>query len=288
MTSRYFGWLKDKYDRRDFLYKATFKAIPDTVVLREFLPGVRDQGTVSSCVGFGARGIGIARDKRLGTYIAGLDYSPTWIYNWARAREGTLLSDCGCYPRNAFHMLYLKGFLPEEFWPYNPNKLDTTYPPSHLEPEAAKYPLLSYYRVVDGTIGIREAIADGKFVFIGTPWFEKWLYPDNGVLEEVSVYDKVIGGHATALYGYEKSTNRFYGMNSWGGSWGREGLYTMPFQAFNIFKKLGGYDAYYIGDFPASEPDESGCKFSRAVAKSLNFLWKGFSKKTRFVAQGGR
>lgn len=278
-----FGWKKDRYDRRDYLYKATLKEIPPSVILVNYLPDVRDQGKVGSCVGFGIGANLVARAKRLNTYTEW--FSPTWIYNGARFIEGTLSQDVGCYPRDALHWLYMKGCLLERFWPYNPEKLDTLAPPSHLEPEAAKYPLLSYYRVIDGTDGICEVLANEQYVSIGTPWFEKWIAPENEVLAEVNTWDTVVGGHETALYGYDKAKQIFYGINSWGADWGSQGFFTMPFSAFNIFKQRGGYDAHYIGLSPAPEPEEeeSMCQLSQAIAKFLNAVWKKFGRKTRFV-----
>lgn len=279
MADKRLGWLKDKFDKRDYLYKATLKAIPDVVILKDYLPDVRDQGMIASCVGFGIGANLVGRAKKLNTYLEW--FSPTWIYNGARFIEGTLWIDTGCEPRDALHWLYMKGCLLEHFWPYDLNKLDMSAPPSSLEPEAAKYPLLSYYRIVDGTDGICEVLANGQYVSIGTPWFEKWINPEKGVLPEVSASDSVAGGHETSLFGYDKTKQIFYGINSWGTDWGDKGLYTMPFSSFDVFKKLGGYDAHYIGYSAA--PEESTCQFSQGVAKALNLMWEGFGKKTRFV-----
>jgi len=236
-------------------------------------------------VAFGIGANLVARDKRWNTYVE--YYSPSWIYNGARFIEGTLTQDVGCYPRDALHWLYEKGCLLEYLWPYNPLRLDVAPPPSHLEPEAAKYPLLSYYRVVDGVEGICEVLANGQYVSIGTPWYEKWVDPVNGELAEVSFLDPIAGGHETCLYGYDKDKGIFYGINSWGTDWGNKGFYTMPFSAFGVFKVMGGYDAHYIGYTYAPEPEEelSNCPFSQAIAKILNTIWKGFGKKTRFVAK---
>jgi len=275
-----FGWLKDKFDKRDYLFRATLKEIPPVLLLTDYLPTVRNQGNVGSCVGFGIGANLVARAIRLADYTEW--FSPAWIYNGARFIEGTLSQDVGCYPRDALHWLYEKGCLLEHFWPYNPKKLDTTPPPSHLEPEAAKRPLLSYYRVVDGVTGICEVIANEQYVSIGTPWFEKWRRPKNGVLEEVGVMDPVAGGHETCLYGYDKDKRIFYGINSWGEGWGNKGHYTMPFSAFDVFKYRGGYDAHYIGLSPAPEPEEeSTCPIAQGIVLICNGIAELFGRETR-------
>jgi len=281
------GWLKDKYDRRDFLRKATFKEIPPVVVLEEYLPEVRVQGNVGSCVGFGIGANLVARAKRFGAYTEW--FSPTWIYNGARYLEGTLTQDNGCYPRDALHWLYQKGCLLEQFWLYDPEELDLMAPPSHLEPEAAKYPLLSYYRVVDGVTGICEALADGHYVSIGTPWFDKWISPKDDRLAEVSIRDSVAGGHETCLWGYDKQAQVFFGVNSWGTEWGDRGLFTMPFSAFDVFKQKGGYDAHYIGLEAAPEETEekdSSCPFAKGYAGLGNLIARLLGSHSRVKAVG--
>jgi len=276
-----FGWQKDKFDCRDFLYKATHKAIPEEVILTDYFPEVRDQGNVGSCVGFGIGANLVARAKRLGVYSEW--FSPTWIYNGARFLEGTLAFDAGSRPRDALHWLYMKGCLLEHLWPYNPDKLDTTAPPSHLEPEAAKNPLLSYFRIVDGVAGICEIVAGEYGVSVGCPWFEKWRNPGkDGILAEVNTGDAVAGGHETCILGYSNSKGFVYGINSWSKDWGANGFYKMPFQAFDVFKQLGGYDAHYIGLTAAPEEAESTCQFSQSIVKGLNWAWEKAGKKSRF------
>jgi hypothetical protein len=259
-----FGWLKDPYDHRDFIHKPKLIKIPDNVNWGGYLPDVRDQGYIGSCVGFGIGANLSAWAKKLGIFIEW--FSPTWIYNGARFIEGTLPYDDGCWPRDALDWLVRKGGLLEHFWPYDPYSLDTTSPPSKFDPEAAKYPLseyvtveggLGYYRVTGGADGIMSALADGYFVSIGTPWFWDWTDTDlEGNLPVITEKSEVAGGHETILYGYDKNKKRFLGMNSWGDGWGNYGMYTMPFSSFDVFNKLGGYDAHYIKVDWAEVPPE--------------------------------
>lgn len=250
------GWRKDKYDSRDYLYvKLPPVKIPDAYSLIEYVPEVRDQGQVGSCVGFGIGGNLTGWANKLGVFTSW--FSPTWIYNGARYIEGTLTEDAGAYPRDALEWLVDKGCLLEEFWPYDPYALDTTSPPSRLEPEAARHPLLAYYRVTGGTEGICSALASGHFVSIGVPWFWLWMDSTDGNLPEVDYdEDDIAGGHEVYLYGYDKAKAVFYGVNSWGTEWGDKGKFTMPFSAFDVFKQYGGYDAHYVTVDWEKEPDE--------------------------------
>jgi hypothetical protein len=159
-----------------------------------------------------------------------------------------LATDDGAEPRLALKWLALKGCLLEHFWQYNMDVLDKHVPSSANAVEAAKYPLLTYYRITAGVDGICSAISQGYYVSIGTPWYDKWVDPvgQDGVLDTVTNSETPAGGHETCLYGYDRTKQTFYGINSWSADWGKKGLYEMPFQAFPVFNKWGGYDAHYI------------------------------------------
>lgn len=240
------SWIKDKYDSRDFLFKRTIAKVPSSLSLAQYCPDVRDQGNLGSCTGFGIGGILTGIAKQCDVFSQW--FSPTWIYNGARYIEGTLKYDDGAEPGDCMSWLKNKGGLWEEFWPYNPDKLDTTSPPSKFDQIAAEYPILSYSRVTGGSPGICSAIAEGHLVTIGTPWFDSWMDPGpTGILPAVTKRSSVAGGHMTFLFGYDKVTKYFSGQNSWAFDWGKKGTYFMPFAPFDsVFSSLGGYDAYYI------------------------------------------
>lgn len=240
------GWKKDPYDKRDLIRPIRRAGLPEKVDLLSLMPQVRDQGQVGSCVGFGV-GANLYAQALIDGLEPGEWFSPTWIYNGARFLEGTLMNDVGCYPRSALKWLGDKGALLEHLWPYNPNRLDTRTPPSDLNPEAARWPVLSYTRVVGGAAGIASALAEGKPVSVGTPWYDKWMFtgPD-GKLAAITEQDHPAGGHETVIYGYDALEQVFLFQNSWGTDWAKAGRAKMPMQAFSIFTAHGGYDAYTI------------------------------------------
>jgi len=243
---RRFNWKKDKFDNRDYKHSVSTLAIPTSYTLDTYIPSVRDQGSISSCVGFGVGGILTGLAKQLSAYTEW--FSPTWIYNGARYIEGTLTEDDGCYTRDAMSWIKNKGCLLEQYWPYNSTTLDTSSPASDDATQAAKYPILSYYRVTRGSSSICSALSSGNLIMIGTPWFTSWMnIPSTGILPYANFRESVAGGHATFIYGYDQTSKYFYGQNSWGTEWGNSGKFLMPFSEFDsVFTRLGGYDAYYI------------------------------------------
>ena len=271
------GWKKDKRDNRDFLH-APVKIVPDIFSLVEFLPDVRNQGNLGSCVGFGVSGNLSGTAKQRAVFSEW--FSPVWVYNGARLIEGTLQSDDGAYPRDAFDFLLKNGCLLEHFRPYK-DTLDKTDPTGWAcAPEAKKWPEASYIRVTDGADYICSAIADGHFVSIGAPWYDAWCeIGSDGVLP--ADYGLVAGGHETFLYGYDRMKGVFYGQNSWGPDWGFHGRYVMPFSAIAAFKRDDGYDAHYVnvewaaGPTPPDPPAPGAKKYIRlSYSPDSKATWK--------------
>lgn len=248
------GWQKDPYDKRDRIRPYKIAGLPEKVILDRLLPPIRNQGNVGSCVGHGI-GANLYAQAMIDQASPGEWFSPTWIYNGARFLEGTLNKDVGCFPRSALEWLTDKGAVLEHLWPYDPNNLDKRTPPSSLEPEAAKWPVFAYSRVIGGAQGICAALAEGKPVSIGTPWYDKWMATDrDGALSPITERDSPAGGHETCAVGYDASDAMLQKkgeimilcMNSWGPEWGDHGYFWMPASAFSIFTKHGGYDAHTI------------------------------------------
>jgi hypothetical protein len=280
---RRLGWIKDKYDARDFLFTPRIVKVPEEADLSGILPFVRDQGQVGSCVGFGigANLCSVAIKNNIFTEW----FSPTWIYNGARFIDGTLSTDSGSHPKDALDWLVKNGSLLEHFWPYNAAKFDPSTPSSERMSQAIKYANFSYYRVDNGLNGICAAISEGYCVSIGGPWFEAWFNAPNGILSDISATDYIAGGHETILYGYSLPKGKLYGMNSWGTNWGRSGFYEMPVSALDVFKQVGGYDAHYVVFDPGTAPPTptpSTCKFGNGVASFLNIFQKVRNRRGRF------
>ena len=285
-----FGWKKDRWDPRDYLHPTMKTVALPASVINKNVPAVRDQGVQGSCVGFGIGAI--VTSVTLNVEPAAEWFSPQYIYNGARFIEGTLAQDAGAYPKDALDWLLKNGCLLEHFWPYDPAKFDPAAPSSARIAQANRYPDFAYYRVVDGVDGICSALAAGRIVAIGSPWFSKWMQiGSDGLLPEQTETDPVVGGHEYAVYGYDLAEKIFYCMNSWGSKWGREGHFRLPFSAIDTFKKLWGYDAHYVSFSPGTPPPvppgptPSPCKWGNTVAGVMNavFMQKLRGRKGRFA-----
>jgi hypothetical protein len=264
---RRFGWIKDKYDPRDYYYKAVKpRVIPESVDLSAFLPAIRDQGNEGSCVGFGV-GINLtATAKQQNAFKEW--FGPRWIYNGARELEHRLDQE-GAEPRDAFEFILKYGCLLEQFWPYVAKK--EWYKPASTHENASKakdWPIIEYVRVVDGKDGLCQALADGHLVSIGMPWYYEWMNPKaDGIL---GTPINVAGGHEVCIYGYDTKTQLFKIANSWTVDWGDKGRCYMNFAYLAKLKADGGYDAHIVTvkwgttnggpeDYPVAEIESVQC-----------------------------
>lgn len=256
------GWHKDPYDKRDSIRAFRMVGLPAEADLSPILDEAYDQGRVGSCVGNALALLLSGLAKAFKVYRG--QFSRTWIYNGARFLEGELPYDVGCYPRSALKWLVQKGALPEALWPYDPTRLDKKSPPSHLEPEAAKWPVFSFERITGGALGISSALADGNLVALGCPWPDNWMATDPaGNLAKVQDSTPAAGGHEILLYGYDSIDQVFLFQNSWGADWGKAGRGRMPMASISFFNAQGGYDAHIVhvewqagpGPDPETPPD---------------------------------
>jgi hypothetical protein len=257
------GAFKDRWDDRDYPHIIGAEPAPDAYDLSPFMPTIRNQYRMNSCVAFTARNLLCALAKALGIDFD--DYSPQWFWNWARAIEGTLNQNVGVYPRDLFQAMVDQKLLFESDWPYEGSNLDMAAPSSERQSKAFSYPELAYYRVTGGVEGIMSAISSGHILSFCGPWAGKWF--DNpgveGILPPVTVNDFGAMGHATTAYRYDKNKAYLYLANSWGTDWAASGYFIMPFEYLELLKKLGGYDCYYLNFKspvgPIIAPPKAGC-----------------------------
>lgn len=59
--------------------------------------------------------------------------------------------------------------------------------------------------------------------------FESQAVAASGVVPMPAPSEKVVGGHAVVLVGYDDVEDRFRVRNSWGTGWGQNGYFEMPY-----------------------------------------------------------
>lgn len=225
-----YHWARDKVDTRDHPYLSSrVKSVSSIVDLRIYCSSIEDQGNLGSCTGQAIAGAIELLDKRAGRSI---DISRLFIYYYERLLEGTVNYDSGAYIRDGIKATYTYGAPLESLWPYNISKF-RTQPTAAAITDAAKRKVTSYQRA-DNFNAVIDAIAAGYPVIVGFSVyssFESATVARTGKMPYPNTSrERLLGGHAVLIVGYNKTNNTFIVRNSWGTSWGDRGYFYMPFQ----------------------------------------------------------
>lgn len=228
--ARYYGWLPDIPDVRDFLYSAIRPRLrlPRAVDLTLECSAVEDQGALGSCTAQALAGhLEFLDNKTDHSYI---DVSRLFIYYNERVLINTEKVDSGALLRDGIKTLNKQGVCPEASWPYRLDKFSQP-PPRKCYLEARKHLIQSYHRIT--TLNeMLSCLAEGyPFVFGFSVYesFESAKVAKTGVVNMPKKGESMVGGHAVMAVGYNQAGRRFLVRNSWGTNWGRKGYFTMPF-----------------------------------------------------------
>jgi len=226
-----YHWTKDPVDARDHLFEVTKgPSIPSKVDLRIYASPIDDQGNLGSCTGNAIAGAIDLIDKK--TQNKSLRVSRLFIYYQERVLEGDISQDNGAYIRDGIKACYTVGAPQESLWPYDISKFARA-PSSVAYADAAKRKVVSYAKCTDFNM-VKAALASGTPVVVGFYVYSSFETPEvarTGIMPYPNVSrEKLLGGHAVCLVGYDDSHNWFIARNSWGTNWGDNGYFYMPYQ----------------------------------------------------------
>ena len=230
-----YHWVRDKIDKRDHSYQLTNTTQSNIVDLRQYCSLIENQGNLGSCTGNAIAGAIELLHKRQNRT---LDISRLFIYYYERLFIGTVNYDSGAYIRDGIKACYTYGAPTENLWPYNISKFRSV-PSKEALLDAAKRKVTSYQRAIDFKAVI-DAINSGYPVTVG---FSVYSSFDTNIVARTGIMpypdtkkEKLLGGHAVLLVGYNKNNNTFIARNSWGTNWGDRGYFYMPFQVIQNTK----------------------------------------------------
>ena len=224
-----YHWVKDKIDTRDHPYRLTGATQSNIVDLRQYCSSIEDQGKLGSCTGNAIAGAIELLHKRQSRT---LDISRLFIYYYERKFIGTVNYDSGAYIRDGIKACYTYGAPTENLWPYNISKF-RMQPHKTAIVDALKRKVTSYQRALDFN-QVMDSITSGYPVTIGFNVYSSFDSPTvakTGIMPYPNVNkERLLGGHAVLLVGYNKDNNIFIARNSWGTRWGDNGYFYMPFE----------------------------------------------------------
>jgi C1A family cysteine protease len=270
---QHFGRLPPFHDPRDYSpEKAAFKIVDeadnDTTTLKAFktteekqlpesdlkneqwLPPVRDQGNLGSCVSFAWITALEYLHKML--YRRNIEFSQLYTYKMGRDNAfGTgYQGDTGLWLKHGIASLVRQGAVESHRYPYDISIFDE-YPPAHLHTYADDFRAVKYFRLDYPNVPIEERLQRVN-KYLASKWpvaagfycfetLDSQHTNDTGEVPYPSANESVIGGHAIFLYGYDVNkeiTNPYDGSvtkgawkfrNSWSYDWGDSGDGWLPF-----------------------------------------------------------
>ena len=221
-------WKADKIDNRDYKYQITSKASPNIVDLRSYCSPIENQGSLGSCTGQAIAGAIELINKRSGKPT---DVSRLFIYYYERLLLGTVNYDSGAYIRDGIKATNHYGASLESLWPHDISKFKLE-PINEAKTDALNRKVTRYERVTNFN-GCIDALTNGYPVIIGfhvyTSCMSASVARTGNMPYPNTKREKLLGGHAVLLVGYNKTKKVFIVRNSWGESWGAKGYFYMPF-----------------------------------------------------------
>ena len=112
-----------------------------------------------------------------------------------------------------------------------------------------------YARVKRNLGHMKACLAGGSPFAMGVSIYESFESKHvrrTGLVPIPAVNEKLLGGHALLVVGYDDRSRRFIVRNSWGPRWGRVGYCFIPYD-FVVHRRKFAWDFWTIGSLAASK-----------------------------------
>lgn len=242
--------------RRGMSYKAIMgkykKTLPSCVDLRAagFVPPIENQGSEGDCAAHATAGaLEFLQLLQIKAGSGSLIYdggpfqrvSRQQLYWGGRLIEGSTGEDSGISDLNDMAIVAKEtGVAREAIWPYTPEDLFNA-PPQNVLDDAGLHKLPESYSLSAG-YQLRHCLWAGFPFMLGFQVFESFMSEEVAKTGEMPMPmegEQIVGGHAVLAVGYDDARQSFIIRNSWGGSWGIDGYFHMPYEFI---------DSQYAGD----------------------------------------
>jgi C1A family cysteine protease len=231
---RKYGWKNGETYRKTEKYVFDFGFSHSAIKqldLREKCPAVYDQGHLGSCT---ANAIGFCYhfDELKQSETSVFQPSRLFIYYNERNMEGHTGEDSGAEIHDGVQCINTLGVCSEENWPYDITKF-TEKPSDNCYVNAKNHHSISYRAIEQNINQLKAALIDGFPIVFGFSVYESFESDDvakTGIMPLPKEGEKILGGHAVALVGFDDSKKVFIVRNSWGEIWGDKGYFYMPYE----------------------------------------------------------
>lgn len=217
--------------------------LPRKFSLRPFTPFPKNQGSINSCIGWAMGYAALTTQKafREGNAdrmkITKKAHSAMFIYN--QVKEGSCMA--GAYVHRAAEFLKEKGTCFSEEFDFPYSECDRA-PEPILVAQSQQYSVKDFvglFKKSDSAkakvMRTKRSIAEGKPVVIGMRIKEslKRVSKRKPQWKPGAEFDKILGGHALCVVGYNDSLGVFEIMNSWGPVWGDGGFFRISYRDYS-------------------------------------------------------
>jgi len=230
-----YGWKRDLPDKRDHLFEMNYllsaEKPVDKVDLRDKCPQVYNQGELGSCTA-NALGCAIQYDEMKQNLLNNESPSRLFIYYNERDMEGNIDNDTGASLRDGVKSINKIGYCNETQWPYDIEKFREK-PSQECYDFARKHKALTYKKVQQDETHIKSVLNMGFPIVFGISVYESFeseSVAKTGIVPLPEKDERMLGGHAIVLVGYDEEKRLFTFRNSWGEQWGDKGYGYLPFE----------------------------------------------------------
>ena len=219
-------------DHRDKYYDEIRKKparLPRRVDLRPLCSAVKYQRHLQSCTSHAISAALEFLEKK--DHVHFEDLSRLFIYYNERLLTKKTNIDSGARLRDGIKSLREYGVCPEKLWPYVISRFRQK-PPPRCYREARKHRITSYHRIM-AVDEMKVCLAEGYPFVCGISVYQSFLsrkVAHTGHIDLPKKHDRVIGGHAVLVVGYDESAKSFLLRNSAGHDWGQGGYFTVPYK----------------------------------------------------------
>lgn len=231
------NYVFEPVDVRDKLFQSTLKdivdpsALPRKVDMKVGWGSIFDQGDLGSCVSNTVAGCIRFVRKRDGLSV----YDPSRLYNYYYGRlleDFPVTEDTGMYIRSGYKAVAHHSICSERNWPYIVRRFSTE-PTSYAKSAASQHKRFQYMAIPHDLTLIKKCLADGYPVSFGFAIYTSFMTATvarTGIVPTPDTSrERILGGHAMTIVGYDDDTQRFIVANSWGSDWGDEGFCYFPY-----------------------------------------------------------
>jgi len=232
---RSYGWKKDKKDERDLVHNFSISKDIGTVTsvdLRSQCPPVYNQLALGSCTANAICGAYEFDQMKQGQQINQFAPSRLFLYYNERSLEGTVNADDGAQIRDGIKSINTTGLCSESSWPYDITRF-AAKPSDACYAEALNHHSVAYKQVLQTEEQIKQCLISGYPIVFGITVyssFESQAVAKTGIVPMPKLGDKILGGHAIMIVGFDDATRLFWVRNSWGAMWGIGGYCKMPYE----------------------------------------------------------